>query len=155
METLWDSFQYNKGIDMAGVKRWKHPTKITGTQSPHPLYNCWRSIKRRCQIPTDVAWKWYGARGITICKEWNESYDMFSEWAISVGYNIDKETRQIDRIDSNGNYEPSNCRFVDNSTNQANKRVYGKAIYRGISVIASYTRYKITQKSIKNLLAIL
>lgn len=53
---------------------------------------------------------------------------------------MDGEDRYIDRIDNDKGYSPDNCRFVDNSTNQTNKRVYGKVKYRGVSVLASYLK---------------
>ena len=81
-------------------------------------YHVWHDIKQRCLNPNNKAYKNYGARGITICKEW-ENPKNFCEWAFNNGY---KEGLSIDRIDVNGNYEPSNCRWVDMETQQRNKR---------------------------------
>ena len=61
----------------------------------------------------------YGARGISICKEWRASVETFIEWALSNGW---KQGLTIDRINNNGNYSPDNCRFVDTLTQNNNKR---------------------------------
>ena len=54
----------------------------------------------------------YGGRGIAVCDEWRNSYLAFKEWAMSHGYD---DTLTIDRIDSNGNYEPNNCQWAGQS----------------------------------------
>lgn len=73
------------------------------------LYNVWASIKTRCLNPKSQAYKNYGGRGITICPEWAESYIVFRDWALNNGY---KDNLQIDRKNTNGNYEPTNCNFI-------------------------------------------
>ena len=69
------------------------------------LYFVWRDIKMRCD---DISNKRYGGRGITICNEWL-NFDNFALWALNNGY---KEGLSIDRINNDGNYEPSNCRWI-------------------------------------------
>lgn len=83
------------------------------------LKHSWDSMKRRCYDKTDKTYKYYGARGITICNEWLEHPYLFMEWGLKNGW---KEGLTIDRIDVNGNYEPNNCRFVTNTEQQHNKR---------------------------------
>lgn len=73
------------------------------------LYKVWEDMKRRCINPKHHAYKHYGDRGIVVCNEWREDFLQFKAWAISNGY---KEGLSIDRINVNGNYEPSNCRWV-------------------------------------------
>ena len=82
------------------------------------LYNIWCGMKRRCNNPYDNAYHCYGARGICVCDDWMQSYEVFRDWALQNGYS---DSLSIDRIDYNGNYEPSNCRWTD-SVGQANNR---------------------------------
>ena len=88
--------------------------------SNHPLYNVWRGIKKRCYLKSNSSYKHYGGKGIIVCDEWlgKDGFYSFYQWAMSNGY---KENLQIDRIDFKGNYEPSNCRFVDPIIQQNNK----------------------------------
>lgn len=83
------------------------------------LYNIWRSIKKRCLLPKTQGYKNYGGRGIEVCEEWKNSYLAFRDWALKNGY---KEDLEIDRINVNGNYEPNNCRFVNNKQQANNRR---------------------------------
>lgn len=82
------------------------------------LYGVWTAMKRRCQNPNVKHYKDYGGRGILVCSEWQE-YIPFKEWAMSSGY---KEGLSLDRIDVNGNYEPSNCRWVTMFEQEQNRR---------------------------------
>ena len=75
----------------------------------------WADMKSRCYNSNCKAYKYYGQKGICVCNEWLQ-FPNFVAWAFTNGY---KDNLSIDRIDSNGNYEPQNCRWVDNYT-QAN-----------------------------------
>lgn len=88
------------------------------------LYKVFANMKNRCYNENSSDYKYYGARGISICKEWLNSYSAFREWAMSSGYDENAPYGEctIDRIDVNGNYEPSNCRWVDMSTQSKNRR---------------------------------
>lgn len=80
------------------------------------LYHIWNSMKQRCTNPNAVSYKYYGAKGVSVCHEW-ESFSGFRDWALSNGY---KENLTIDRIKNTGNYEPSNCRWSTNKAQQNN-----------------------------------
>lgn len=85
------------------------------------IYNVWKGMIDRCTYSSHVYYKHYGGRGITVCKEWKDSFITFYEWAIANGYK-ENANLSIDRIDVNGNYEPDNCRWVDRKTQLINRR---------------------------------
>ena len=94
--------------------------KIDGVnKTKHPLYEVWRSMKRRCDEPKNQQYKRYGARGISVCAEWRDDFSAFVSWANTAGY---AKGLQIDRIDNDGNYCPANCRFVSAMKNANNRR---------------------------------
>ena len=82
-------------------------------------------MKTRCLNPNDPHFERWGGRGITICQEWEHNFQAFYDWAISNGYSDDLS---IDRIDVNGNYEPSNCRWATAKEQNNNKRNVKKVI---------------------------
>lgn len=88
-------------------------------RSKHKLYNVWSRMKDRCSNPGTDNYRFYGARGISVCDEWTGSSDAFIRWAIANGW---KPGLEIDRRDNNGNYEPGNCRFVTRKVNMGNVR---------------------------------
>ena len=73
-------------------------------------------MKYRCNTPTCDAYFRYGASGIKVCDEWNNSFLAFEEWALANGY---KDGLTIDRIDSKGNYCPENCQWLTKGDNTA------------------------------------
>lgn len=83
------------------------------------IYNVWSGIKRRCYNPHQKSYKNYGGRGIIMCDEWLKNFQTFYNWAINNGY---EEGLTIDRINNNGNYEPSNCRWVRSQDQTKNLR---------------------------------
>ena len=87
------------------------------------LYKIWIGMKKRCYNPNSKAYKNYGGRGISMCQEWKENFINFYDWSMEHGYS---EELSIDRIDVNGNYEPSNCRWAANKEQGRNQR---KTIY--------------------------
>lgn len=86
----------------------------TGTR----LYRIWSNMKQRCTLITHEKYHHYGGRGIEVCKEW-QNFETFYEWAMSNGYS---DELTIDRINNDGNYEPTNCRWVTQKAQANNKR---------------------------------
>lgn len=101
--------------------------KYTREQKESFLYTTWRGMKQRCYDSNSSNYKNYGGRGVRVCGEWHNDYISFYKWAMSNGAS---QELTLDRIDVNGNYEPSNCRWVSNSTQQRNKQ-YNRYIEYG------------------------
>lgn len=86
----------------------------------HPLYNTWNGMKLRCLNEKHTHYKHYGARGIKICKRWLNEKTGLKNFISDMGKRPKGYT--LDRINNDGNYEPSNCRWATASTQQKNKR---------------------------------
>lgn len=82
------------------------------------LYRIWKCMKFRCYQKIHPAYKRYSSKGIIVYDEWKNDYLKFKEWALKNGY---KDNLTIDRIDNNGSYTPSNCRWVTSKQNSNNK----------------------------------
>lgn len=86
--------------------------------SKQPWYSNWLHMVNRCNNPNNDRFYDYGGRGIKVCEEWNDAW-VFGKWAEENGF---QKGLQIDRIDNDGNYEPSNCRLVTPKENMQNRR---------------------------------
>ena len=83
------------------------------------LYVIWRAMHNRCYREKDISYPSYGARGVTIGKEWLENFFAFESWAKAAGF---APGLHIDRIDLNAGYSPENCRWVTQHENNQNRR---------------------------------
>ena len=98
--------------------------------SKERLYSIWRAMHDRCENKKNVRYKDYGGRGIKICEEW-AYYSKFCAWAYSSGY---MELYTIERIDVNGNYEPSNCKWITLEEQAKNKQNTVRPICNGMEL---------------------
>ncbi len=92
------------------------------------LYHVWLGMRDRCTNPQHISYPFYGGRGIKICSEW-DSFSCFKEWAMANGYDCYAKRGKctIDRINVDGNYEPSNCRWVSMAEQNQNRRTNVKS----------------------------
>lgn len=91
------------------------------------LHHIWRKIRSRCSDTNNSRYMDYGGRGIRVCSDW-DSYETFRQWALENGY---RDDLTIDRIDVDGNYDPTNCRWITNQEQQNNRRDNHYITYNG------------------------
>jgi len=109
-------------VRIVQLRRRKNPScgECVGADSKsRRLYNIHRGMLMRCQNPTHRNYHLYGGRGISVDPAWVATFRTFKDWALSNGY---EDGLQLDRIDNDGGYTPSNCRWVSAATNNRNKR---------------------------------
>ena len=106
------------------------------------LYNIWAKLKDRTLNPKSKKYESYGGRGITVCEEWKNDFMSFYNWAMLNGYS---DELSIDRIDNDGNYEPSNCRWTTQTIQNRNRRIQknNKTGYRGVYFDKRLGKYRV------------
>ncbi len=102
------------------------------------LYNTWCNMKRRCNNPSAHEYKYYGAKGIRLCEEWNNDFISFMNWSYANGYN---DTLTIERIDYNSDYRPDNCKWIPSNEQAKNKSTNLFITYKGkTQILADWCR---------------
>jgi hypothetical protein len=102
-------------------ERWQAAKTLHGMSTTR-TFKIWLGIKTRCLNPHTKNWPYYGGRGISICKEWQDS---FSSFFAAMG--VCPPGLTIERIDNDGNYEPGNCKWATRAEQNRNKRDGRKA----------------------------
>lgn len=109
----------------ARSKRWQKENAVRTAanvkrryENQHPLYATWKSMRQRCNDPNSSSYPRYGGRGIQVCSRWDD----FQTFLADMGERPEGKT--LDRIDNDGGYEPSNCRWATRSQQEKNKRPY-------------------------------
>lgn len=92
------------------------------------LNNIYSGMKARCYNSNSWNYQYYGARGIRVCEEWKNDYNSFYNWALKNGY---EDNLTLDRINTNGNYEPNNCRWATDKEQKNNTRRNHYITYNG------------------------
>lgn len=107
----------------------KHkPYHTTHGLSETRLYRIWGNMKSRCNNPKVDCYENYGGRGISICEEWANDFNKFYQWAMNNGYS---DNLTLERINNDGNYMPSNCKWTTSKEQSRNKRVNVFITYNG------------------------
>ena len=105
------------------------------------IYRIYDAMHQRCYNEKNGAYKHYGGRGIVICDEWKNNFESFFQWSLKNGYSDDLS---IDRIDNDGNYEPSNCRWADMTLQGLNRGIQDNNTsgHKGVSLIKKTGKYR-------------
>lgn len=95
----------------------KYDFRATGHRNitADPAYTVWQNVKKRCENPNATQYKWYGGKGVKLCEEWHNS-TVFIDWLYDNGWRPNMKL-SIDRINSDGDYCPENCRIIPMSLN--------------------------------------
>lgn len=105
----------------------------------HPLYGTWQNMRRRCESPKATGYELYGGRGIQVCDRWRTSFSAFLD---DVGERPDGCT--LDRVDTDGDYEPGNVRWATQSVQSKNQRIKGnnRSGHKGVCWDSSHSRWR-------------
>ncbi len=115
------------------IDRLREANTIHGMHA-HPLYETHKAMMARCYSATAVSYRYYGARGVTVCPEWHEVRAFVAWIEANIGPRPEAVMESghpaftLDRIDASGNYEPGNVRWADWATQTANRRLAGASV---------------------------
>lgn len=109
-----------------GCKRHERPKRYD--EERQRIRRIWKSMLSRCYNENNASYKYYGLKGITVCDEWKNSFDIFYQWAKCSGYSADLS---IDRIYNDKNYCPNNCRWSNTKRQNNNRSVSLIFTYKG------------------------
>ena len=123
-----------------GCKHGNHKHGFAKTKKT-ALYKTWISMRGRCENPKSTSFKYYGGRGISVCDRWKS----FRNFLLDMGASF-IESLEIDRINVNGNYEPSNCRWVTSAQQAQNKRNNRFVYFQGQMICAAECARRIGMK---------
>lgn len=124
--------RYNDGKTYKGFTVIRNGGNYHHEAHKNRLYKIWSGMKERCYRKKHTHYRDYGGRGITVCEEWKNDYVTFRDWALKNGY---RDDLTLDRIDVNGNYEPSNCRWISKKEQFKNTRRNRVLEYKGEKAI--------------------
>lgn len=110
------------------MKHFNETHGMTNTRT----YHSWQAMKRRCNNKKSDKYKWYGARGIRVCKEWNESFEAFIK-----DMGLCPEGMTLERIDNQKNYYKNNCKWATMKEQSNNTRTTIMIDFHGAILAAS------------------
>lgn len=118
-------------VKSCGCRTVRLGAKKTHGMSRTPEYHVWKGMRGRCSNPSDRDWPLYGGRGVAVCDEWDKSFESF---LADMGHRPSAK-HSIDRIDTNGNYEPGNCRWATVEQQSRNRRNNRYVEFAGETVV--------------------
>lgn len=118
-----------------GCARREHGRRMLTTHGKHetPEWATWSAMRARCRDPKHHAWMHYGGRGIVVCARWEASFEAF---LADMGVRPSRK-HSIERIDVNGNYEPSNCKWATTQEQSENRRTTHRLTVAGETLTIS------------------
>lgn len=127
-------------------KEYLYKHGFTTHASVKPTYSCWKQMKDRCRNPKNKFFHYYGGRGIKVCEKWLN----FEGFLADMGEKPEGLT--LDRIDTNGDYEPNNCRWITQANQMRNTRRNINLTYKGITLTqAEWSRiFNVPWKTLSN-----